>query len=52
MDLIDFDYGPNNSWWHTVEDTLDKCSPESLEVTGRIVLAALPRLEAWVLDQR
>lgn len=52
VDLIDFDYGPNNSWWHTVEDTLDKCSPESLEVTGRIVLAALPRLEAWVLDQR
>ncbi|MFN0006313.1 MAG: M28 family peptidase [Planctomycetota bacterium] len=45
IDLIDFDYGPDNSWWHTVEDTLDKCSAESLGITGRIVLAALPEIE-------
>jgi len=45
IDLIDFDYGPGNSWWHTPEDTLDKCSARSLEVTGRIVLAALPEIE-------
>lgn len=45
IDLIDFDFGPDNSWWHTPEDTLDKCSAESLGITGRIVLAALPEIE-------
>ena len=49
LDLIDFDYGPDNAWWHSAEDTLDKCAPESLDVVGRIVLAALPALERWVL---
>ena len=45
IDLIDFDYGPDNAWWHTPQDTLDKCSAESLGITGRIVLAALPAIE-------
>jgi hypothetical protein len=45
IDLIDFDYGPDNAYWHTPEDTLDKCSAQSLEATGRIVLAALPEIE-------
>ncbi|HVS11783.1 MAG TPA: M28 family peptidase [Planctomycetota bacterium] len=45
VDLIDFDYGPGNSYWHTAEDTLDKCSAESLGATGRIVLHGLPKLE-------
>ena len=45
IDLIDFQYGPNNSYWHTDADTLDKCSKESLEVIGRLVLLSLPRLE-------
>jgi len=35
--LIDFDY-PH---WHHVSDTLDKCSPRSLGVTGRVLLHAL-----------
>ena len=34
INIIDFDY-PH---WHTVEDTPDKCSPESLEIVGRLVL--------------
>ena len=34
IDIIDFDY-PH---WHTVEDTPDKCSAESLEIVGRLVL--------------
>ncbi len=34
VDLIDFDY-PS---WHTVEDTPDKCSPESLGKIGELVL--------------
>jgi Zn-dependent M28 family amino/carboxypeptidase len=45
VDLIDFEYGPDNSWWHTKEDTLDKCSAQSLGVTGRLVLAAIPEIE-------
>jgi glutaminyl-peptide cyclotransferase len=46
LDLIDLNYGPNNSYWHTAEDTLDKLSSESLENTGRLVLALLPLIEA------
>lgn len=39
LDLIDFDYGPNNSWWHTREDSIDKLSAASLEVVGRLLVA-------------
>jgi hypothetical protein len=46
VDLIDFDYGPNNSYWHTQADTLDKCSSDSLAAAGKIVLAGLPAVEA------
>ncbi|MBM3986714.1 MAG: M28 family peptidase [Planctomycetes bacterium] len=52
LDLIDFTYGPDNSWWHTHEDTLDKCSEQSLGLTARIVLAALPDLEARLASKR
>lgn len=45
VDLIDFDYGPGNSYWHTTEDKLEHCSMESLDVIGRVVLRALPALE-------
>ena len=49
VDLIDFDYGPDNSWWHSAEDTLDKCSRESLDAIGRIVLLGLPQVERMAL---
>ena len=45
LDLIDFDYGPDNAWWHSKDDTLDKCSAKSLGITGRIVIASLPGIE-------
>jgi len=45
VDIIDLNYGPGNSWHHTTEDTLDKISAESLEKTGRLVLALLSRLQ-------
>jgi hypothetical protein len=35
VDVIDFDY----PYWHTVEDTPDKCSAESLEKVGRVIAA-------------
>ncbi|KAA3613525.1 MAG: hypothetical protein DWQ01_02915 [Planctomycetota bacterium] len=45
INLIDFQFGPQNRWWHSREDTLEKCSAESLGRTGRLVLTALPLLE-------
>lgn len=44
VDLIDFDYGPNNSFWHTAEDTPDKLSAQSLQAVGRIVLGTIDAL--------
>jgi len=37
-DLIDFDYGYNNVFWHTPQDTVDKLSPKSLEIVGTVTL--------------
>jgi Zn-dependent M28 family amino/carboxypeptidase len=45
VDLIDLDYGPNNSYWHTALDTPEHCSPLSLTIVGRVVVAALAELE-------
>lgn len=45
LDLIDFDYGPGHSWWHTPEDTLDKVSARSLQIVGEVVLETIRRLE-------
>ena len=45
VDLIDFDYGPSNSYWHTEKDTVEHCSPQSLTIVGRVVLATLADLE-------
>lgn len=39
IDVIDFDYGPNNSYWHTGEDTIDKISAQSLAIVGTVAIA-------------
>ncbi len=44
-DVIDLDYGPNNSYHHTTKDTVDKCSPASMTIVGRVVTATLEELE-------
>lgn len=44
-DLIDFNYGPDNGWWHTQQDTMDKLSPKSFEAVGRVVAETLRRLD-------
>ena len=46
VDLIDFNYGPDNSYWHTEKDTVDHCSPLSLTIVGRVVLATLADLDS------
>ena len=44
-DLIDFDYGYNNVFWHTPDDTLDKLSSKSLEITGDVLLESVRLLD-------
>ena len=35
--IIDFNYGPGNSFWHTPHDNSENVSRESLDKTGRII---------------
>jgi glutaminyl-peptide cyclotransferase len=44
LDLIDFDYGPNNAYWHTPEDTMDKLSAHSFDVVGNVLIAVIRKL--------
>lgn len=46
LDLIDFDYGPNNAYWHDEKDTMDKVSAHSLEVVGNVLVAVLRKLQS------
>jgi hypothetical protein len=41
IDVVDFDYGPGNSYWHTPADTLDKVSAQSLQVVGDVTMALI-----------
>ena len=52
LDLIDIDYGPQDArhpdgWHHTAEDTIDKISPQSLQVSEDIVMDLI-----HLIDQR
>jgi glutaminyl-peptide cyclotransferase len=41
IDLIDFQFGSapgKNDYWHTPQDTLDKLSPDSLQLVGRVTI--------------
>jgi glutaminyl-peptide cyclotransferase len=44
-DLIDFDYGYGNVFWHTPQDTVDKLSPRSLEIVGSTILETVGILD-------
>jgi glutaminyl-peptide cyclotransferase len=44
LDIIDFDYGYNNVFWHTTADTVDKLSPKSLEIVGKVTLETVEML--------
>lgn len=47
-DIIDFDYGPANStrsYWHTTQDTPDKCSPDSLAKVAWVLLEWLKQVK-------
>ena len=44
-DLIDFDYGYNNVFWHSPQDTIDKLSPKSFEIVGNTILETIHLLD-------
>ena len=44
-DLIDFDYGYDDVFWHTTQDTVDKLSPKSLEIVGSVILETIRMLD-------
>jgi hypothetical protein len=44
-DVIDFNYGYNNVFWHTTQDTVDKLSPQSLEIVGSVMLESVRILD-------
>jgi Zn-dependent M28 family amino/carboxypeptidase len=41
IDLIDLDYGPNDSYHHTAQDTMDKISARSLTIDGDVFLETI-----------
>ena len=45
-DLIDFNYGYNNAFWHTTQDTVDKLSDRSLQISGDVILETIRMLDA------
>ena len=47
VDVIDLDYGPNNSYHHTAQDTMDKISARSLTIDGDVFLETIR-----LIDQR
>ena len=57
VNLIDFMYGDRKlpgKYWHAPEDTMDKISAKSLQITGDVVLATLPEIEnfTYVIETR
>jgi len=46
VDIIDFDYGYNNVFWHTPQDTVDKLSPQSLAISTDVVLETMRLVDA------
>ncbi len=43
IDVVDFNYGPSNAYWHTPADTLDKVSAQSLQVVGDVGMGLIRR---------
>jgi Zn-dependent M28 family amino/carboxypeptidase len=41
IDIIDLNYGPNNSYHHTAQDTMDKISAHSLTIDGDVFLETI-----------
>jgi len=46
-DIVDLDYGYGNVFHHSVQDTMDKLSPKSMQIAGDVILQT-----AWMVDAR
>jgi Zn-dependent M28 family amino/carboxypeptidase len=46
IDIIDLDYGPNNSYHHTAQDTMDKISAHSLTIDGDVFMETIRLIDA------
>lgn len=46
IDVIDINYGPNNSYHHTEKDTMDKVSAKSLTISGDVFLETIRQVSA------
>ncbi len=46
IDIIDLNYGPNNSYHHTAQDTMDKISARSLTIDGDVILETIKMIGA------
>ncbi len=45
-DIIDIDYGFNDAFHHTTEDTVDKLSTKSLQISGDVILETIRLLNS------
>ena len=45
VDIIDLGGLPNQGYWHTPQDTLDKISPRSLAIVGHVILESVAELQ-------
>jgi glutaminyl-peptide cyclotransferase len=41
IDIIDLNYGPNNSYHHTAQDTMEKISANSLTIDGKVFMETI-----------
>lgn len=48
-DIIDMDYGYRDAYHHTTQDTLDKLSPRSLQISGDVILETIRLLNGTQL---
>jgi glutaminyl-peptide cyclotransferase len=46
VDIIDMNYGPDDSYHHTSKDTIDKVSAKSLGIVGDVVMQTVALLNA------
>jgi glutaminyl-peptide cyclotransferase len=44
-DIIDLDYGYNNAFHHSPQDTMDKLSPKSMQIVGDVILETVRMLD-------
>ena len=43
IDIIDFDYGPGNVYWHTSNDVVANTAPRGLEAVGKVLTELIYR---------